>query len=629
MKQIMKTGFLLALAFGLLSHCAAPAGSGDGVPGGPGGPGGPGTDPKTPDPTKPGQKKNRKRGTRLDDWHIGNGGDLLRKHIIDSKKMTRKILDKVRPSALDGKKNAKLQAVKPFVVKYHKHIANDINLSDFRYFDPKKDTHKQVTCAYSWPKQGAPVVLKYELCKATLRTPLNTAWLILHEIAHHFQLQPDVAPIVASMPGATQYQKEEEFADSVAELILDAWTNGRFDWEPITTEGAPAARTQHSAVWTDGSLYGQPKGSQFANSMIVWGGMTTIKPGTTQGEVTNTGGAYSTDTGKWIPISNNGAPTGRVGHQAVWTGSKMIVWAGRDGDNRRDLVGGVWDATTDTWELIEYPYTATLGTVGGQDIALQTLTQISETEVLMYGNLAYDEGGDREKADIVGAIYNFAEKDPAKRWSPVRKSAGALVKTGGHTATFVGKGKVFIFGGIEGRSKKTNTGTLFNIKTRTFELVEADKDFAPRTGHTAVYTAKGVIIFGQHYKDESGKEFLHGTGAIFDVHSDKADKWTVLSSQSTPERSFHTAVWSGLEMLVFGGEAALGGRGTLFSAVSKFNPMTMGWSTVASNYHGPDLVQGHTAVWTGYSMLIWGGQTQSKGERPKHWPLNKGYAFYP
>lgn len=628
MKHYLKISVLLICALGMLNQCAAPADSGDGVPGTP--PTGPGTDPKTPpggDPTKPGQTKNRRRGTRLDDWHIGNGGDLLRKHIIDSKKMTRTILDKVRPGALVAK-NDKLEKVKPFVLKYYKHIANDINISDFRYFDKKVDKHEQVTCAYSWPKQGAPIVLKYELCKATLRTPLNTAWLILHEIAHHFQLLPDVAPIVASMPGATDYQKEEEFADSVAELILDAWTNGRFDWEQITTIGAPAARTQHSAVWTDGSLFGQPKGAQFANSMIVWGGMTTINAGSDKGEVTNTGGAYSMDTGKWLPISHAGAPTGRVGHAAVWTGSKMIVWGGRDGDNRMDLTGGVWDAETDTWELISYPYEATLGGVPAQGQLVQTVTMISETEVLIFGNLAHEKGGDEANANIVGAIYNFAEKDPAKRWTPVLKSAGALVKTGGHTATFVGKGKVFIFGGTDESRKKTNTATLFNIKTRGFEVVEVDKDIAPRKGHTAVYTAKGVIIFGRD-KSSSGRKFLHGSGAIYDVHSTKADKWTLLSSQSTPERTFHTAVWSGLEMLIFGGEAAQGGRGTLFSSVSKFDPSNMGWSSVASNYHGPDLVQGHTAVWTGYAMLIWGGETQDGGERPKHWPLNKGYLFYP
>ena len=43
-----------------------------------------------------------------------------------------------------------------------------------------------------------------------------------------------------------------------------------------------------------------------------------------------------------------GAPTGRVPHTAVWTGSKMIVWGGRTPAPTPNT-GGRYDPATDTW----------------------------------------------------------------------------------------------------------------------------------------------------------------------------------------------------------------------------------------------------------------------------------------
>lgn len=615
MRQLTFVSLALALSIASVTGCTSQSVAGDGYPGGPGGPGG--------DPTKtnPGSIGGGPKGLRVDDWHIGNGGDMLRKHIIDSKKLTRKILDKVRPKALNAS-NDKLTAVKPFVVKYRKQLANDINASQFRYYDKKKDTHKQNTCAYTWPKPGQPVVLQYDLCKATLRSSYNTTWLILHEIAHHFQHLPDVAPVVDSMPGDSDNAKQEEFADSVAELILDAWTSGRVEWEKIAMEGAPAARTQHSAVWTDGSLETAKSGKQFINSMIVWGGIASVNSTGSSRDPINSGAAYNVDEERWTAISSTGAPSARYGHDAIWTGEKMIVWGGRTSDNTYQDNGGVWDAKTDSWQLIQLPFRLSSPSPMRSVTHIQTLTLISEKEALIYGGWAEDDEGRK----VVGGIYNFAEKDPAKQWKLIYED-NATLKTGGHSATFVGKNKVFFFGGFDAERKKTNETAIYDFKANTWEKVAVDPAITPREGHTAVYSSHGVIIFGRVRKP-SGVGHLHGTGAFYDIHSKKANKWTLIVAQSAPERKDHTAVWTGSEMMVFGGKA-ITGRGTLYSSISKFNPTNLGWSSVTSNYHGPDLVHGHTAVWTGYSMLIWGGQTQGTGERPEQKTLNKGFIYYP
>jgi hypothetical protein len=59
--------------------------------------------------------------------------------------------------------------------------------------------------------------------------------------------------------------------------------------------------------------------------MVVWGGYGDegFGPG-----YLNTGGLHA---GAWFPTSTTGAPAGRLGHTAVWTGSLMVVWGGEAG----------------------------------------------------------------------------------------------------------------------------------------------------------------------------------------------------------------------------------------------------------------------------------------------------------
>ena len=44
----------------------------------------------------------------------------------------------------------------------------------------------------------------------------------------------------------------------------------------------------------------------------------------------NTGGKYNPGTDSWTATSIVSAPDARDGHTAVWTGSEMIVWGGRN-----------------------------------------------------------------------------------------------------------------------------------------------------------------------------------------------------------------------------------------------------------------------------------------------------------
>ena len=79
--------------------------------------------------------------------------------------------------------------------------------------------------------------------------------------------------------------------------------------------------------------------------------------------------------------------------------------------------------------------------------------------------------------------------------------------------------------------------------------------------------------------------------------------------------SWHTAVWTGNEMIVWGGDrgwSSIGGR---------YNPSTDSWRAT-SRINAPTARTDHTAVWTGGEMIVWGGSWRRRA-------LNTGGRYNP
>jgi hypothetical protein len=81
------------------------------------------------------------------------------------------------------------------------------------------------------------------------------------------------------------------------------------------------------------------------------------------------------------------------------------------------------------------------------------------------------------------------------------------------------------------------------------------------------------------------------------------DSWTATSRTNAPDGRYdHTAVWTGSEMIVWGGAGV-----TVFglNTGGRYNPSTDSWTrTTITN--APTTRYGHTAVWTGSEMIVWG-----------------------
>src|SRR5205814_8237852 len=79
------------------------------------------------------------------------------------------------------------------------------------------------------------------------------------------------------------------------------------------------------------------------------------------------------------------------------------------------------------------------------------------------------------------------------------------------------------------------------------------------------------------------------------------------STANAPDgRQLHTAVWTGSEMIVWGGYNG----SNYFNTGGRYNPGTNSW-TATSITNTPSAREYRTAVWTGSKMIIWGGRDTS------------------
>src|SRR5438270_13691246 len=83
----------------------------------------------------------------------------------------------------------------------------------------------------------------------------------------------------------------------------------------------------------------------------------------------------------------------------------------------------------------------------------------------------------------------------------------------------------------------------------------------------------------------------------------ESDSWTTTSTTNVPfARYSHTAVWTGSEMIVWGGTDGL----TFLNTGGRYNPGTNTWIATATT-NAPRGRVGHSCVWSGPKMILGGG----------------------
>jgi hypothetical protein len=121
---------------------------------------------------------------------------------------------------------------------------------------------------------------------------------------------------------------------------------------------------------------------------------------------------------------------------------------------------------------------------------------------------------------------------------------------------------------------------------------------APPSGrerHTAIWTGSEMIVWGGEGWNPDGSSRF-GDGGCYHPPT---NTWTGISTTGAPStREGYTTVWTGIEMIVWGGSF-----GSFLGDGSRYNPAGSNWTPVTL-VGAPAARNLHTAVWTGIEMIV-------------------------
>lgn len=213
---------------------------------------------------------------------------------------------------------------------------------------------------------------------------------------------------------------------------------------------------------------------------------------------------------------------------------------------------------------------------------------------------------------VAGAPANTGgEYDPATdAWSTI-STINAPTARSGHSAVWTGD-RMLVWGGFGGGYLAT--GSAYSPASLNWtDLVNTGAP-SGRDGHAAVWTGARLLIWGGR----------NGDGLLADgsAHDVAGGAWAALPGLNAPSaRRLATAVWANDRVIIFGGEGEAGavGTGAMLSFTGGITPGA--WQALAGA-NAPSARVGHTAVWTGAKMIVWGGKSGGT-------PLDNGATYDP
>lgn len=211
-------------------------------------------------------------------------------------------------------------------------------------------------------------------------------------------------------------------------------------WSSLSTTNIPSGRYLHSATF-------------FNSKMMIWGGCLTKGAGLCTTE-SNTGSLYDIENDSWSSVSTTSAPSARFWHTAIWSGSRVMVWAGTSSNGTVDLnSGGQYNPENNTWSALSTTGDAPL-------IRRGHLAFWTGTQMLIWGG--FSDAGHAQLFDPLNGVSSWKslslganpDHDPANTLG----AAGILIKPNNQTDL-----KMMFFGGRNNASTvlSNQMGILF------------------------------------------------------------------------------------------------------------------------------------------------------------------------
>jgi hypothetical protein len=328
------------------------------------------------------------------------------------------------------------------------------------------------------------------------------------------------------------------------EMVI--WGGGTdFDSDPFTDGAAfdPAARTWRMVPAAPFAPRNDARAFWTGREMLIYGGTSV------EGVILDDGAAWDPATNRWRALP--GSPLGaRDGSVVAWAGDRLVVWGGSTvlPDDAPE------DAETDKNDGMAYvPATNSWVPVPAAPIVARTGADSVWTGTRFVVTGGYHEGDEDDRLD--GAAF-----DPVSgEWTriadrPTPGSCGGGAACEGH---WTGKVALFPVSGVAYDPAADRWSTMAPVPARE----------GPAPGEPVVWTGRLLISWGISgvETDDPGDSADAGSDAPPPVkggtYDPVADRWQTFASGPLSTRVIHTAVWTGEEMLVWGGtsgEAALG-----------------------------------------------------------------------
>jgi N-acetylneuraminic acid mutarotase len=334
-------------------------------------------------------------------------------------------------------------------------------------------------------------------------------------------------------------------------------------WAPTALQGAPSPRAHHTAIWT-------------GREVIVWGGRGPSR------EPLGDGARYDPDPDRWSSLATNTPLEPRFDHTAVWTGTEMIVWGGArviEANFREEIGdGAIYDVATDSWR--------TMSALGAPSARRDHNAMWTGREIIIWGGVS-----------LSSSIHDGARYDPvADMWTPLPPLPRGVT---GASAIWTGT-ELMIWGGGTA-AIGPGTGALWSPSTNEWTPISTDG--APNTRYYAklFWTGTRVLLWG----GLTSGGFPFGDGGQYDP---VRDAWEPVSTHGAPSRRDEPSIiWTGQQLMIWGGATTVGSSRfpTPVADGAAYDPATDSWSPLPEVDLSPR--RRHTAVWTGQEMVIFGG----------------------
>jgi N-acetylneuraminic acid mutarotase len=318
-----------------------------------------------------------------------------------------------------------------------------------------------------------------------------------------------------------------------------------------------AWRAGNASIWLDDGAAYDPAGDRWrrlaasplaprSDAVIAWSGKeVVIWGGQKQGSLDGFGDEFD-DGALYDPVKDTWKPMAawplapRFGARAVWTGTRLVVWGGASAEAGEDppplADGAAYDPGSNRWTKLAPAL------LSGR---IAPLGAARAGAALLSWGLGPVEGDKRTPA-ADSALY-----DPAhNRWSPI---AGVPVPAKG-TWCLDAPGCVGVDAGA--RVVFAGQGLAWDPTANRWSAIAAGPFADPfLEGKAPAWTGSRVMLWGggtTRGPADAPPVTVNGGGAAYDP---AADRWEALPAAPLAARARASAVWTGREFIVWGGEA--------------------------------------------------------------------------